>query len=368
MSVAAAEESDVPAEPKIVVELGGGQVRIQTQGLELSAETMERLQTELLVDEALSSVVMNEESTQVTLVGGDIQKLKAILTHQAFQTAGKIQSLVAAQLGHGQLVPPSPQMVDRDLYIHENVTIAPAEAREELVVIGGDVFVQGTVEELVVLGGNVHVFEGGRILGEVVVLGGQLSVAPGGQVPLQQTVLSSWDIGPWLKRSLWDWWGSGWSLLLSTLFGWLWSWLVVYTLELKSKKFLPAAQAYWAQHKLAALAWGLALSFALLPAVLLLAVSVVGILLLPALLTLIFIWFGVAYALLLKFISDAIRIAKGWPLPGRLLLAQMIWLGLGFIPFAGSLVRFGLWLTVMGVVASALTPLRLTPTAVKSTN
>lgn len=97
-AVGIAEESDVPPEPQIVVSLGAGRATVQAQGLELSEETLQILQTELLVDDKLSRAVMSEQITRLSLTGRDVQNMKTESHQLAVKTAQNIQLMVAQEI------------------------------------------------------------------------------------------------------------------------------------------------------------------------------------------------------------------------------------------------------------------------------
>lgn len=363
-----AQESETPPAPQIVIELGKGRVDVQSQGMELSASTLERLQTELMVNDQLSTAVTSDEPTKIVLSGPELERLQTYLSQQAEQTAQQIQSLVTLQMqgpgGHS----PVPWSEGNTIIMNENVTVGPHEYRAELIVIGGHVFVQGDVGVLVVLGGDVVVMQGGRVITETVVLGGKLQVKPGGQISPQQTVLSTWDMLPWLRRHVLVWWDQAWAVAFLSVMGWLWAWAAVALLQKSFTRFWVAAESCWRNHKFVSFLWGIGFMLAWVPAVGLLTVSVVGLILVPLLVGLLFLWILVAYALLLKFMAQAVGQVRDLSLPLQLFLAQLVWLLIGLIPVGGILIRMVLITMAMGAVALAASPLRLTPRRLESTN
>ena len=69
------------------------------------------------------------------------------------------------------------------LFEHQNATIPSSQTVEDVVVIGGDVSVAGTVRNsVVVVNGDVHVSSSAHIKGVVVVIGGQLEQEEGADV------------------------------------------------------------------------------------------------------------------------------------------------------------------------------------------
>ncbi len=365
---ASAQESGSASAPQIVVELGQGRVEVQVQGFELSAQILERLNTDLLVHDQLSAAVTSEEISRLVLSGPPIDALKDDLDQHALITAEKIQSLVLKQALPHSAEPDSSPTREKSIVLNENVTVLPHQYYPELLVIGGDVVLQGTVGILVVLGGDVQVLAGGRVISETVVLGGRLNVEPGGQVSPQQTILSSWKFVPWLRGQVESIWMGAWIPAILSFLGWLWAWLVIFTIERYAILFWAGAQKLWQDHKLASFGWGLALFLAWIPATAILTVSVIGLLLVPLLIGAFVLWTLVAYAVLLKFIANGFGATRTWALPWQVLLGQVIWMALGWIPFAGGLVRFLLLMISMGVVACALTPLRLTRLSAGSNN
>src|SRR5690606_9173381 len=141
-------------------EMGNGQVDVRAQGLELSSQTIERLTTDLMVNDQLSSAVLAQETTQVILSGPEIERLKNELSQQSLRMAERIQSLILSKSQSKDLVEEPHESHARDersIFLNENVTVFPHEFYPELLVIGGDVEVQGTVGALVVMGGDVRV-------------------------------------------------------------------------------------------------------------------------------------------------------------------------------------------------------------------
>lgn len=221
----------------------------------------------------------------------------------------------------------------------------------DLVVFGGDAIVAGTVEgNVTVLGGDVELKSTAEIDGELTVLGGRIEREPGAQV--KEGVTSGRQFIPrrgfWIDPTTWF----GFSLLFNflTLLGTLALGAIVVALlpDYSEKIALFIAQEPWQ-----AVGVGFLALLLVVPAIVLLAITIIGILLIPLFIIFVvvaYIYGYIAASLLIgKRIFEVSKASTSTPVAEAVVGILVVGL-LRFIPFIGSLVALIVGLLGFGAV------------------
>lgn len=224
----------------------------------------------------------------------------------------------------------------------------------DLVVFGGDAIVAGTVEgNVTVLGGDVELKSTAEIDGELTVLGGRIEREPGAEV--KEGVTSGRRFIPrrgfWIDPTTWF----GFSLLFNflTLLGTLALGAIVVALlpDYSEKIALFIAREPWQ-----AVGVGFLALLLVVPAIVLLAITIIGILLIPLFIIFVvaaYIYGYIAASLLIgKRIFEVSKASASTPIAEAVVGILVVGL-LRFIPFVGGLI--GLVVGLLGFGAVLLT-------------
>lgn len=252
----------------------------------------------------------------------------------------------------------------RDVTIEEGTTV------HNVLAIKGQVTVKGTVERHVVaLGGSVVLGKTAVVGGKVVAVGGVIVVGSGAQVEGSMTEIDGSDVAGMLETAMDEDW-EGWSWLFAVVS--LMIFLCIVVLACLIVIFLPKPVNNISTAILAnpfrVTVWGIAGLVLIMPLAVLLAVSVVGLVLVPLEFTL------AAVAILIGFIAVAQLVGrKALTLVNkrsrRIILETMLGLvilwAIGWIPYVGWLVKVcaavlglgGVLITRFGLHEDPLRPL-----------
>ncbi len=260
---------------------------------------------------------------------------------------------------------------DRDRVTFWNdITIGKEESYNAIVVMLGSVEFYGETNDMVILGGSVHLYPGSKVNNELVVLGGKIVRDEGSYVAKDVVSIGSSfepdidvhiDVDEPFDRLERFWhrttgfFGSLpfliiWSFtVLAIVFGF--GFLIIYVAPLLAKD----SQSYLRQHLPHSFAWGVLFLLAIVPTAVLLALSIIGIPLIPlfVLFCLLLLFGGFVLAALqvgrlLPFAKAAGR--EGWALLTGLLL---LWL-IKCVPLFGKLLFLVVVVTGTGAVVKVL--------------
>lgn len=222
----------------------------------------------------------------------------------------------------------------KDVYINQDTVV------NDVVAIGGDVTIYGKVENNVVaVGGNVSLKPSSCVVGEIVIVGGSLMREPGSVTSGKQTLI---DI-PYFIPSFATFMKGGWIAMWATisllvLLGFLG--LAILLTALIPEHIGAAVNAL--EKKFASmLLWGLLWMILVVPIAVILAISVIGIILIPLEIVL------VGLALIIGYIASAIYIGKNilssfkaFPPPFVSAIIGILLLFLvAFVPVAGHILK-----------------------------
>ncbi|MDT8274220.1 MAG: polymer-forming cytoskeletal protein [Desulfomonilia bacterium] len=242
-----------------------------------------------------------------------------------------------------------------------NVFVEKEQIVETAVAIGGDVEVQGRVRgSVVAVGGSVFLGSGAVVNGDVISLGGTVIKESGARVDGKVTVLRTSDLSgigglfPWEDMPHMPRMWRGFSLV---------SFLGYLTLAILVVLLIPATVGYVSFqvefNTVKVFAWGILGIVLILPVALVLAVSILGIVLIPVEMIL------VASAFLLGSIAVAQLIGKKITIalkkPGRSIVLEtaigtaVLWV-IGLVPVFGWLVKilvvlFGFGGVIFGIIS-----------------
>lgn len=389
-ALALGQESEAPQTPSIQFELGGGEVRVETVGVNIPEAALQRLRTNLLVDDRIAEVVTAQAVTRIVLQGDQVTKVVAEVERASSRLADQLQEGAVKELtGQGDLSRQESEDAGRreddgEIYFADDVRISAGEQRKDLVVMAGDVSLEGRVNSLIVVGGNVdlapgaeikgdllviggdvHLSAGSRIGDELVMIGGKFFDEPGSFVGSKRTITPKFKIGSdrWHGPQIWPHlWMVWWSRLLSGVLGFFLAWGVLVLLQQWANEFLVLARNFWSERKLASTLSGFGVVLSFLPGLLFLIVTLIGILLVPVYLLAVAALNVIVYAIIIERLGYLFFVQREMPLWQRVLLGQVCWLILGAIPFVGGLAMFAFWILGLGACMQATTRRFLAPT------
>lgn len=366
---AAAEENEAPTPAEIIIEMGNGKVVIESRGIDLDGVTLERLQTDILVHPKLVRQVTGEEPTRVTLSGDDIDILAREIHRHSEKQAEKIKKLLVKDLTANASVglddgDPTegigiPKGSDKVIF-GDDFTVGPLESLNDVVVLGGHVTVAGNVQDLVVLGGSVQLLEGASVE-NLIVVGGKFEAALGAQIHGDKVLINEFNATQTIDRWMWsrvETFGNHLShFFLAFLAALLGPWLLRKLVPNYLGRLRERQKQSWFRN----IFFGLSLILVSLPLLLLLVISIVGILMIPAysLGVVLLIMFGYAFAVeglgLLFFKS------RNFSTVAVALLSALIWVIIGLIPVLGFLVRLTLFSIAIAALVLALRESEIQP-------
>ena len=172
---------------KLRVDIGRGRLSLQLEGLDIPEEDIQKMEAELLVDESLASLVMGSHLITIDInkkdLGKDYKKnLKAFIKRLVQKPLTSSTSLSKALKPQISTYSDKSRKERSRVVIGSNFVVKDKDFYDQVVIMGGQVDVYGTVGELIVLGGKAHIYDSGVIKDEVVVMGGPLQIDPGAQV------------------------------------------------------------------------------------------------------------------------------------------------------------------------------------------
>jgi hypothetical protein len=240
----------------------------------------------------------------------------------------------------------------RKVVMGSHLVVSENEELDEVVVIAGSADIRGTVKKLVLIGGEVHLFSTAVILEELNTIGGHLSTDKGASVkgksvnvglPLSDESwllilrkLKNSNIGQFLKSDM--------TAFLMTLLKivsiMLFSFLGNYIAPMYFKNIAVNIR----ERPGSSFFWGFISLFMVIPIVILLAISIIGIPLMPLQFSLYFIFFVLGYAqsaqfivVLLSKIHSSLRINNAFL---SIFLGILLFEFISLIPYFGAFLKW----------------------------
>jgi cytoskeletal protein CcmA (bactofilin family) len=166
--------------------LGQGKVTVEVLSPELKKEDsdiksfLEKFEVLLLTDDYLAPVVIGSQVNEYILIQSfdskvdfatQMEKWKELLT-------AKVQSQIPGAYSVQGIITEG----ERKIVMGSHLQVSENEVLEEIVVIAGSADIHGQVEKLVIIGGRVRLFSTAKVLKELNTIGGHLEVDPGAVV------------------------------------------------------------------------------------------------------------------------------------------------------------------------------------------
>jgi hypothetical protein len=245
--------------------------------------------------------------------------------------------------------------VSRDIVrIGRDVEIPGGMVVKDVVAIGGDVTVYGKVENgIVAVGGRVYLKPASCVVGEIVIVGGSLLRDSGSVTGGRLTLIDMPCFIPSLASFLKGGWIAVWATISAlVLLGFLGlAILLVALIPENVKTVVGVMEKSFAKMLL----WGLVWMILVVPIAVILAISVIGIILIPLEMLL------VGLALIIGYIAGAIYIGKNILLALKAkpapfvdaILGILILFLIGFVPVAGHVVKALFLLAGFGAVVTS---------------
>jgi len=224
--------------------------------------------------------------------------------------------------------------VKRDILISKEMVV------NDVVVIHGSVTVYGRVEgNVVIVGGSLYLKEGAKVRGHVVIIGGEIVRDPTAEIAGKTTQIYFPRFLPSLATFLTGGWIAVWAAIsVMVLLGFLGLAILLVALI---PEHIGAAVSALERSFAAMLLWGVFWVIMIAPVAILLAISIVGIILIPLQVLL------VALAFLIGYITSAIyigrnvfiRFKKVSPPFVDAILGILILYAVGFVPLFGAVIK-----------------------------
>jgi len=241
--------------------------------------------------------------------------------------------------------------------IGSEIRVERDERVDDAVAIGRDVYIDGIVDgDAVSIGGTIHLGEEAIVHGDVVTVGGSLERAEGAKVFGSTVDVGSFDISSVIDGSNFFHGYHGIPRVFKIIpFLGLIALVLLFAVLIPNE--LKSIANYISDEPLKIFLYGLLGAILIVPLIILLAISIIGIVLIP------FVVIAIILALIIGYIAVAIIIGKkilqalNKESPALMLSALLgilvLWL-IGFIPFFGSLVKciatiFGFGAVIMAV-------------------
>jgi hypothetical protein len=229
--------------------------------------------------------------------------------------------------------------------IGSDVTIEAGQQAGSVIVVGGQVTVDGLVEKSVTtVGGSVILTSNAVVRGNVIVVGGIVAQGNGSQVFGDVTEINSSNlsnaIASVLRGEM-----EGWSLVLNIIS--VCFFVILLTLALLLTLLLPrpliAVTGSIQANKAKSLFWGVLASLMIVPFFMLLAISIIGITLIPLAFTVILLAFILGYIAAAELTGNYILVKiihsrKESLVGGTLLGLIALWI-IGWIPYLGWIIK-----------------------------
>jgi hypothetical protein len=257
-----------------------------------------------------------------------------------------------------------------------DVTVETGQQVDSVIVVGAQVTVNGLVEKTIVaIGGSVILTSNAVVRGNVIVVGGIVAQGNGSQVFGDITEINSSNLANAIA-SVFRGEMEGWSLFLNIIS--LCFFAIILTMALLITFLLPrplvAVTGTIQANKAKSFFWGVLATLMIVPFFMLLAISIIGITLIPLAFTMILLAFILGYIaagmLAGNFILEKIFHTRKKSLVGATLLGLiLLWL-IGWIPYVGWIIKAVVLTFGLGGVLLALfhqKPRQATPSSESTT-
>lgn len=351
---------------ELVVKLGQGRAEVMPYGFELSDEARRKLETDLMTDRNLADRVISSATTEVRIAGqaltGIEQKLINDLEGATQELAGLVRLQILGSARRGDHSPKGTEVGDenRRVVVGGRFELKKGESLEELVVLGGQAEIHGTVTRLSTMGGRVHLYETAQVTDELINLGGEVIIDQGAQIqhqpyevttPFDDSLKFFWEshnqMAPWefFKSPAWRW---GFRIFKLLTF-----WVVALVFVLLASDFFAQVKNQLSDSPLGSVGFGVVALAGYVPVAIALVVTIVGISLLPVQALVFF------YALVVGCIAVVValftRAGLGQrPLWLQVTLAVVVLESVGWIPYLGSVTHVVVSLAGLGAVFAVL--------------
>jgi hypothetical protein len=249
--------------------------------------------------------------------------------------------------------------------IGNDVTLEEGQQADMILVVGGQVTVYGLVEKNVVaVGGSIILASRAVVYGDVICVGGVISRGSGADVygDLMEINASSLaaSISSILQGDM-----EGWSLMLHVIS--LCFFAIILIIALILTLLIPRSLALVAhaieQHKIKSFVWGWLVTLAIVPFFMLLAISIIGIFLMPLAFTALLLASIVGFIAVGAILGNLVMVSifRGYKkslLKETMVGVSLLWLA-GWIPYLGMVIKVVAITTGMGGVFLVLSKRRI---------
>lgn len=356
------------AKEEIDLMIGFGKVEIVAPS-HWSSDRISEVETELLINEELANLVTANNQVSLTVELPSKNLTTALVVGEVLAAAESQIAQAKADEEDFNAAPQSPMVIEEEgkrVVMGTDTEISENEVLEEVVVVAGRVVVRGEVKRLVVLGGSVTVEDGAKITEEFNVIGGVVDVKPGAKITGEHVELNfplSDQMLQMILRKTWDnsfvnlEWTEG---IGFNFFIWLlksvFFYLVVRFFRFVAPVFYRECGDRVNKETIKSFWFGVLQAFLVLPTAFLLAITVIGIPLLPLHFSMIFLFFILGYALVAISVgSNILAHVKGDETKGIFLvlaIGLLIIQVLGMLPMVGAAIKWGIVLIGFGAVST----------------
>jgi hypothetical protein len=237
--------------------------------------------------------------------------------------------------------------------IKRDVLISKEMSVKDLVVIRGSATVYGTVEgSAVILGGSLYLKDGGRVRGQAFVAGGELVMSPDARVDGKITQIRMPGFLPSLAAILLGGWLITWAVFgAAVLFGLIGLAALIIAL---APGHVETAVACMDRSFAVSFLRGVFWTIMIAPVALLLAVSIIGIILIPLQMFVVALAFLAGYVVSAAYIGRKVFACFGKQPPpfADAIAGMVIFYAIGFMPVIGLTVKAVFLMSGFGAVVS----------------
>lgn len=338
-------------EGRLNIDVQDGQVSVFAAGVGLSDAEVAAIRAQ--IEERVQRSPLRQHGTvHVTLQGQLLdeltQRLHGLDLSDKRATRAVVDDLMKSRFEHQD----RPLTDPVEVVIGRGFAFGPANMPGSIVAIGASGRIDGPISDVIALGSHIELAAGAEVSERLVSVGSQLDLAQGARITGQEVNVSLPDFSAWTRDSA-SWSAperSVWSQLATGLFG------VALSLGLGvlfariapqiSQQSLERVQ----REPWAALGIGFVHYFAIVPVLVLLVITLIGIPLVPLYLMGLGLLFWLAYVLGALYVGQ--MLVRSHPQWQQLLIGLVVLLALSFIPVLGGLLAFGL--VTLGVGAIVL--------------
>lgn len=334
------------------VKMGYGQVAVERittsygENQEELTQLLKKFEMEILTSEQLAPLVLPQSAKVYALLVGyhpslnseqHIKEWLQVLLAKTEADLPQNESLVGV-LSEGK----------KRVVMGSHLVVEEGEYLEEVVVIGGSADIRGRVDRLIIIGGEVHLFGTAEIIKELNALGGHVQTDEGALIQGKKV-----NVGIPLSEESWD---MVFNKLKNTQFGEFLSndktrllFALIKILSLLIFAYLgyyvaPIYQRnvenYIHNHPLGCVIWGFISLFLVVPIVMIMALSIVGIPLMPLQFTIYFLFFVFGYIhsslLAVKWLEKKFNFLQKQNLFLKIFMGLLLFELIVWIPYIGK--------------------------------